>query len=103
MARYRRSHADSGVSLECETGEVPTDGRYHILHNNQVVSSHRSLKAGTAAYLKLLDELGFSAKPKPPAVAPESSDEAGVTSRLVGDFYVYGKPRRRKTGTRTFR
>lgn len=104
MARYKRSHADSGVSLECETEEAPADGRYHLLRDNQVVSSHRGLKAGTAAYLKLLDELGFSAKPPPPPVAADSPDEAGsANSRLVGDFYIYGKPRRRKTGTRTFR
>lgn len=103
MARYKRSHADAGVSLECDTERVPADGRYHIVRENQIVSSHRTLKAGTVAYLALVEELGFSTKPAPPAVASESAEGAsGISPRLMGDFYVYGKSRRRKTGTRTY-
>src|SRR5947209_7226155 len=52
-APYRRSQANTDLSLECETGRVPADGRYHLLRGDQVVSSHRSLKAATAAYLNL--------------------------------------------------
>jgi hypothetical protein len=100
MARYKRSQADAGISLECETERVPADGRYHVLRGEEIVSSHKGLKAGTAAYLALLDELGFSAKP--PAPAPQASTEEASSSRLYGDFYVYGKSKRRKTGTRTF-
>ena len=73
---------------------------HHILRGGEVLSSHKSLKTATAAYLKLLDELGLSAK----AVSPTMQAPAGATpaSRLVGDYYVYGKSKRRRTGTRTY-
>lgn len=103
MARYKRSHAEAGVSLECDTEHVPGDGRYHLLQGSQVVSSHKSLKAGTAAYLKLVEDLGFSTKATPlPAPTDSADGSSGVSPRLIGDYYVYGKSRRRKTGTRTY-
>lgn len=102
MARYRRSHAGSGVSLECETEHVPGDGRFHIVREGRVVSGHKSLKMGTAAYLKLIEELGFSIRPPTAMAGSPAPGEVSAPSRLIGDFYVYGKSRRRKTGTRTY-
>jgi hypothetical protein len=92
VARYTRSLKDSGISLECETENVPADGRYHLLHDGKIVSSHRNLKMATAAYQALLEEMGVAPPPPPP---PDPA-------RLVGDYYVYGKGKRGKTGTRTF-
>src|SRR5436305_629395 len=100
MARYRRSQANSDISLECETENVPTDGRFHVLRAGTIVSSHRTLKAATSAYLALLDELGLSAKPT--AAPAQPADDAKISSRVVGDYYVYGKSKRRRTGTRTY-
>ncbi len=103
MARYKRSHAGSGISLECETVRVAADGRYHLLRDDHIISSHRSLKSGTSAYLAMLGELGVSIKaPAPSAVSSVTETPAAPSPRLFGDFYVYGKQKRRKTGTRTY-
>lgn len=103
MARYRRSHAETGISLECETERVPADGRYHICRGGEIASSHRTLKAGTAAYLKLLAEAGVSTKPPAPKTPADTGNaDPSASSRLFGDFYIYGKSKRRKTGTRTY-
>jgi hypothetical protein len=94
MARYRRTLEGSGISLESDTESVPSDGRYHILQDGNILSSHRTLKAAAAAYQALLDQLGLRSQPGP------QSPRTG--SPPAGDYYVYGKPKRRKTGTRTF-
>jgi hypothetical protein len=96
MDPYRRSMEGASVSLECDTDNVPKDGRYHLLRDSKVISSYKSLKAATTAYQALLDELGITLKAAPQPAPQE------VQQRLVGDFYVYGKSKRRKTGTRTF-
>ena len=82
------------MSLESDTENVPPDGRYHVLQDGKILSSHRTLKAATAAYQALLDHLGLTAQPIP------QPPKAG--SPMAGDYYVYGKAKRRKTGTRTF-
>jgi len=94
MPRFKRTREGSGVSLESDTESVPSDGRYHVLQDGNILSSHRTLKAATAAYQAVLDQLGLSSQPV--AASPQ------VGSPPAGDFYVYGKPKRRKTGTRTF-
>ncbi|MBI3910904.1 MAG: hypothetical protein HY320_08215 [Armatimonadetes bacterium] len=96
MARYKRSLKGSGISLECATENAPDDGCYHVLRDGRIVSSHRTLKAATGAYRALLEESG--ALLEQPSEPPAAQDPR----RLVGEFYVYGKARRRGTGTRTY-
>lgn len=100
MARYKRSHTGAGVSLESETERVPEDGRFHLLRGDEIISSFKTLRSGTTAYLKLVEELGFTTKPLPESELPSASGP--TPPPFTGDFYVYGKSKRRKTGTRTF-
>src|SRR5687767_8950704 len=95
---FRRSHADASISLEEGTESVPRDGWYYVLKNGEVVGRYKNLKKATEVYVRLLDEEGVSQKPEERQLTEEE-----INSNLVGDFYVYGKSKVKKsTGTRTF-
>jgi hypothetical protein len=99
---YKRTHPNAPVSIHQNTDAVPADGMYYVLQDGQVLGKFRTLKKASEAYKAALEAEGISPSAEGPAIPPEQGTSPSSGSRLVGDFYVYGKPRRRKTGTRTY-
>lgn len=74
------------VAIKRDTPDVPADGRYHVTHEGEVRSSHRSLKAATAAYRQLLEELGWT----PPEIKREPIDHVKAhTDRFFDEWNDY--------------
>ncbi len=95
---FKRQHPDSDISLQEGTADVPRDGFFYVLKGGEIVARHKTLKKATAAYNAYLEESGVNREAEKPTLAPEE-----VMTRVVGDFYVYGKSKVKKsTGTRTY-
>jgi hypothetical protein len=73
--RLKIQAAGSDVSVQCETDEVPHDGRYYLLRGGQVIKSYRSQNQVMKAYKALLDEIGY----QPPN--PNAAKDLGETLR----------------------
>src|SRR5437879_5872762 len=94
---FRRCHPESQVSLEEGTPAVPRDGCFYVLRAGEVVGRYRTLKKATVAYDKEVHNEGIPRNSPPPPTKEE------VDTRVIGDFYIYGKSKIKKsTGTRTF-
>lgn len=61
---YKHFIPKIGLSIERNTGHVPSDGRFHIVKVGKVVQSFRSRKLAEERFKQLLAESGF--KPEPP-------------------------------------
>ena len=76
---YRQIHPRAKISIECNTGRVPADGKYYILKGGEVIANFRSLKAATACYQKLVDEMAL-----PPLVEQESKT---YYEQMMDDYF----------------
>lgn len=76
---YRQFHPRANISIECYTGSVPADGKYYVIKDGKVIAAFRSLKAATACYQKMVDEM---------ALPPLVKQDIKMTSEQIQDeFY----------------
>jgi hypothetical protein len=54
---YRQTIPGYNVSIEEGTENVPKDGRYYVLKDNQIVGKFTNLKRAREKYLQLLEEI----------------------------------------------
>ncbi len=67
MEPYRQAVPTIGLSIERNTGRVPSDGYYYVLLNGEVKGRYRSLRQAQSQYKQLLVESGWSPAPAKPA------------------------------------
>ena len=79
---YRQFIPDLALSIERATGEVPDDGKYHVLHDGASVGAFRSLKAAQVEFRRIVEESGY--RPAPP-------DSGKTTSEMMTDRYMEAK------------
>ncbi len=65
--RLKIQAAGSDVSVQCETDEVPGDGRYYLVRGGTIVKSFRSQSQAMKAYKALLNEIGYQPPDSNPA------------------------------------
>jgi hypothetical protein len=68
--RYRQGIPAIDLYIERGTERVPADGRYHVVHAEQVVGSYRGLRGAQACYRSRLAASGYV-----PAAPPRLSAE----------------------------
>ena len=61
---YRQYIPDLDLSIERHTKPVPSDGKYHVLRNGEILGSFRSLKQAQVLYREIVQRSGY--KPSPP-------------------------------------
>ena len=59
---YRQAIPDLNLSIERETGQVPSDGKYHVVRDGTVLESFRLLKQAQEHFKKIVKESNY--KPK---------------------------------------
>src|SRR5687768_9082999 len=99
---YKRSHPNAPLSIQQNTDAVPADGMFYVLRDREVLGRFRTLKKASEAYKAALEAEGISLTVERKVIAPQEGAAPSLDPRLVGDYYVYGKSKRRKTGTRTY-
>lgn len=57
---YRQTNLKANVAIERGTPTVPNDGKYHLLVEGKLVSSHKTLKHAKDAYEKELASRNIS-------------------------------------------
>lgn len=57
---YRESWPEKNLSLEEGTDSVPSDGRFHILLNGEVLGTYANMKKAQSAYGEKKRELGWT-------------------------------------------
>ncbi len=68
------------MSIECNTGRVPNDGKYYVIKDGKVIANFRSLKVATACYQQLVDEMAL-----PPL---EKREDKVTKEQLVDEYYL---------------
>lgn len=77
---YRQENPRAKISIECNTGNVPSDGKYYVLKEGQIISRFHNLKAASNLYKQMIDEMAL-----PPLVIEE---KIKVThSQIMDDYY----------------
>ena len=79
---YRQYIPHLGLSIELLTEAVPSDGKYHVVRNGEIVGSFRSLKQAQAIFRQLVQDSGY--KPSP----PQSSK---TVSEIMTEQYMEAK------------
>ncbi|MBI3890660.1 MAG: hypothetical protein HY303_03925 [Candidatus Wallbacteria bacterium] len=54
MSSYRQANLKANVSLEKDTGQVPHDGKYHLLVDGRSAGDFKTLKQAQEAYTQVL-------------------------------------------------
>ena len=75
---YRQIHPRANVSIECNTGKVPADGKYYVIKDDKIIATFRGLKAATTYYQQLVDEM---------ALPPLENKETKTSSEQISDEY----------------
>lgn len=75
---YRQIHPRANISIECNTGRVPADGKYYVIKDGKVIAAFRSLKAAQPCYQQLVDEM---------ALQPLIKKEIKIPSEQIMDEY----------------
>jgi len=95
---FSRETPGAGIAIKRATPDVPTDGRFHLLQNGQIVRSFRSLNAALDAYRQEIAASGWT--PSPPERA--KIDVAAMNAdRLLGsaeEFWSQSSAHRRRGG-----
>ena len=78
---YRQFILNLNLSIERNTGQVPSDGRYYIVREGHVIESFRSIKKAQEKFQQLVKESGY--KPEVTTLAkPRSPSEEGLERYL---------------------
>ena len=95
---YKHYIPDIGLSIEKNTQIVPHDGKYHLLRNEQILKSYKTLKQAEIAFKGMVAELGY--KPKPVKKQTKSAAEQNVERYLDAKdvFWAEGPISRDKGG-----
>ena len=56
---FRLAIPEVGLSIERNTGDVPDDGKFHVLQQGNIVGSYPSLKRARPHFQKLKEEAGY--------------------------------------------
>jgi len=75
---YRQVHPRANISIECDTGKVPADGKYYVMKDGKIIASFRSLKAAIPCYQQLVDEMNLT---------PLVGQETKMSSEQITDEY----------------
>lgn len=54
---FRQAREDAKLSIEQDTGEVPSDGKYYVVLDGGIQGSYRSLKKAQQRYREILSGL----------------------------------------------
>ena len=82
---YRQAIPDLNLSIEKATDKVPNDGKYHVLRNEEVLGSFRSLKQAQELYRKIVQESWY--KPAPVVTAKSAAEIATENYLAAKDLY----------------
>ena len=82
---YRQAIPDLNLSIEKATDKVPNDGKYHVLRNEEVLGSFRSLKQAQELYRKMVQESGY--KPAPVVTTKSAAEMATENYLAAKDLY----------------
>ena len=95
--QYTRQHP-AGVAIKKGTGDVPNDGRYHLVQDGQLVAAFKRLVAATTAYNEAVARTGW----RQPVVPGKTVDFAGLAAQEFLDsaqeFWSRSSQFRRKGG-----
>lgn len=101
--------AIEGVELAIEEGtnRVPQDGKFYVIHQDQIVGSYRSLKKAQEKYRGIRDSLNLPAATAPSneeqqAAALKAESDAVVDKMELETFANAKKRNTRRRHTRTF-
>jgi len=86
------------LSLERATGNVPSDGKYHIRSNGIVICSFNSFRAANERFKQLVTVSGY--KPNPPHARKPNPGDESIERYLLAKaiFWAEGPKYRGKTG-----
>ena len=73
-------HPRANVSIQNNTGNVPSDGKYYVTRDKKIIAAFRSLKAATSYYQELIDEMAL-----PPVEEKESKISYG---QMMDDYFI---------------
>lgn len=79
---YRQSIPDLNLSIERYTDQVPDDGKYHVLRDNEVLGSFRALKQAQELFRKIVQESGYK---------PNTEDTGKTISQVMTDRFLASK------------
>ncbi|MBA7687562.1 hypothetical protein ES703_96026 [subsurface metagenome] len=96
---YRHYLPNLTLSIERNTGRVPSDGRFHIVNNRKVIASFRSRKKAEERFYQLVEESGYELiKPTDKPLSP--TEEAIERYTLAKDLFWAEGPKYRPKGRR---
>jgi len=61
---YKHYIPDIGLAIERNTDNIPSDGKYYLLLNGEIISIYGTLKMAELAFKQKLDEIGYKPKPR---------------------------------------
>lgn len=103
---YRQTIDGAGVSLEQNTGNVPSDSKYYVVCDGEVKKGFRSLKQAQHYYQQLVKER-MPPRPATPPTSPEERLAAELASAPLQGYWGEDRYRRlaraRSNRTRTYR
>ena len=96
---YRHFLPKISLSIEKNTGNVPNDGRFHIVKAGTVIQSFRSRKLAEKKFRQLITESGF--KPELTHIEPVNPLDESLERYVIAKeiFWAEG-PKYRKRGGR---
>ena len=97
--RYKQFIPAIDLSIEKNTGNVPSDGKFHIVKGGKVIHSFRNRKLAEEKFKQLLAESGF--KPVQTHTAQINPlDESMERYAMAKDIFWAEGPKYRKKGGR---
>lgn len=84
------------LSVERSTGNVPNDGRFHVVYNGHIVGSYRSVKKAEEKFRQLIDDLGYS--PEPIIVKKRSTAQENIDRYLEAKDMYWAESHKYKGG-----
>lgn len=97
--RYKHFISKIDLSIEKNTGNVPHDGKFHIVKEGGVIHSFRNRKLAEEKFKQLLTESGFKPVQTHPAKV-NPLDESLERYAMAKDIFWAEGPKYRKGGGR---
>ena len=97
---YRHFIPKIGLSIERNTGNVPNDGRFHVIKAGRVVQSFRSRRLAEERFRQLLAESGFKSELPPHVERVNPLDESAERYAMAKDIFWAEGPKYRTKGGR---
>lgn len=97
---YKQYIPDIELSIEKNTGNIPQDNKYYLIHKGKIIESFKTLKLAEVKFKEKVKEIGY--KPKPVEKRAKSAAELNIETYLDSKdiFWAEGPIRRGGKGGR---